>query len=166
MGQLFFPNSILFATALQLQAPIKDNWACNTDETVPRHFTDFTPYAVDIADYDWYPSDEHFIDASNGGGPMMLGPSSWSPNQYDETGGGGRGYIITGVVKDEALMPRAGVRCLLRQTIDNWLVAETVSDTNGIYGFQVQDIVTNYYVEALQNAPPISGISARTLTGA
>lgn len=116
----------------------------------------------------WWPGFEPFFDFSNPatGISLMMGPTSWSPRAYEETCGGSMPYKIMGLAKDAAGLPKAGCRAVLRRSDYDTYVAETVTDTLGIYAFGVADIVTLYYVEVFQASPALAGISVRTLTGA
>jgi hypothetical protein len=96
---------------------------------------------------------------------LMMG-KRWYPKVYEEKGGGSLPYKIMGIAKDAAGLPKAGCRALLYITVGDVKVAETVTDDLGIYAFEVPDTVTQYYVKVFQIAPPLAGISVRTLTGA
>ena len=71
-----------------------------------------------------------------------------------------------GIAKDAGGLPKAGCRALLYLSNGDVKIAETITDDLGIYAFEVSDTVTQYYVKVFQIAPPLAGISVRTLTGA
>lgn len=96
---------------------------------------------------------------------FMMG-RPWRQSIYENKGGGSLPYKIMGIAKDAAGLPKAGCRALLYQTDGDLKIAETVTDTNGIYAFELADTVTQYYVKVFQIAPPLAGISVRNLTGA
>jgi hypothetical protein len=96
---------------------------------------------------------------------LMLG-KRWYQKVYEEAGGGSLPYKIMGIARDVGGLPKAGCRAILYRSIDDIEAQETVTDSQGIYAFNVADTVTQYYVVVFQLSPPLSGISARTLTGA
>lgn len=115
----------------------------------------------------WWPGLEPFFDFSGADGiSLMMGPTSWAPRAYEETGGGSLPYKIMGIAKDAAGLPKAGCRAILRRSDYDTQVAEMVTNTDGIYAFEVSDTTTLYYVEVFQAAPALAGVSVRTLTGA
>jgi len=116
----------------------------------------------------WWPGGEPFFDFSDPatGMSLMLGPTGWSPRAYEETGGGSLPYKIMGIAKDAGGLPKAGCTAILRRSYDDVEIARTITNTNGIYGFEVADTTTQYYVEVFQTAPSLGGVSVRTLTGA
>jgi hypothetical protein len=112
-------------------------------------------------------NDSEFFDfGDTATGLSFMRGKRWYQNVYTESGGGSLPYKIMGIAKDAAGLPKAGCRALLYITVGDVKVAETVTDDLGIYAFEVPDTVTKYYVKVFQEAPPLAGISVRTLTGA
>jgi hypothetical protein len=99
-------------------------------------------------------------------GLSFMSGKRWYQRVYVEAGGGSLPYKIMGIAKDAAGLPKAGCRALLYLTNGDVKIAETVTDDQGIYAFEVDNITTQYYVKVFQVAPPLAGISVRTLTGA
>jgi hypothetical protein len=99
-------------------------------------------------------------------GLSFMSGKRWYQRVYVEAGGGSLPYKIMGIAKDATGLPKAGCRALLYLTNGDVKIAETVTDDQGIYAFEVADTVTQYYVNVFQIAPPLAGISVRTLTGA
>jgi len=75
-------------------------------------------------------------------------------------------HRITGYVLDSLGQPVSGATCRLYAAIDNSFVAETVSESDGMYSFGAPDAATQYYVNVYRAAPPIAGGSVHTLVGA
>lgn len=160
------PNGINFAIALEQNPYPRLLDAFISNLPVPYTLVDKNPYVLE--NFEFWPARSHQNDQSDGAGGSSFhsGPVSWYPNYYDECGGGSSIYKIVGVAKDAAGLPKGNCRALLRQSSDDWLAGETVTDGNGNYGFQVSDNTTKYYVEVFQESPPLAGVSIRTLTGA
>jgi hypothetical protein len=109
-------------------------------------------------------NDSMFFGDGIGFSDMMMG-KRWYQSVYIEAGGGSLPYKIMGVAKDAGGLPKAGCRALLYLTNGDVKIGETVTDDLGIYAFEVADTTTQYYVKVFQVAPPLAGISIRTLTG-
>jgi hypothetical protein len=158
------PNGINFATALDYQVR-RFLDAFISDIPVPYSMVDQNPYVLE--NFEFWPSWSHQNDQSDGAGGLSFhsGPVSWEPSFYDDCGGGSSIYKITGIAKDAAGLPKGNCRALLRRSYDDYLVMQTITDGDGIYGFQVPNNTTLYYIEVFQESPPLAGISVRTLTG-
>jgi hypothetical protein len=81
------------------------------------------------------------------------------------SGGGDRVYRISGVTRDSVGAIVAGASLDLYRTLDDVLVASTVSNSNGSFSFGVDDATTPHYIRAWKLAPAIQGTSIDTLVG-
>lgn len=161
------PNGIMSGIIIE-QNPyprLLDAFICLIE--VPYTLVDKNPYVMENFEY-WFPK-THQNDLSDGAGGTSLhqGPVCWCPATfYDNTGGGSSIYKIVGIAKDAGGLPKGNCRAILRKSIDNSCVSQCITDSQGIYGFEVPDNTTQYYIEVFQESPPLAGISIRTLTGA
>jgi len=167
MGGYNLPVFCLMGTNLWTQKENGDLPPIWGDLPSPRDIIALHPYIME--DPRWWPDFEPYFDFSNPdtGLSMMMGPTSWNRMylSYEETCGGSLPYKIMGIAKDAAGLPKAGCRALLYITDGDLKVSETITDTNGIYAFEVGNTTTQYYVVVMQSSPPLAGISVRTLTG-
>jgi hypothetical protein len=145
-------------------------WSCektNTDlvaiweDEVNTDLISLHPYVMDNP----IENDSEFFGDGITNFSLMIG-KRWYQRVYEEKGGGSLPYKIMGIAKDSEGLPKAGCRALLYLTNGDVKIAETVTNDLGIYAFEVGDTTTQYYVEVFQIAPPLAGISVRTLTGA
>lgn len=121
------------------------------------------PYVMDNPEQ----NDSEIFDFGNPAtGLSFMSGKRWYQKVYNEACGGSLPYKIMGIAKDAGALPKAGCRALLYQTNEDVKIAETITDELGIYAFEVGDTTTQYYVKVFQIAPPLAGISVRTLTGA
>lgn len=74
-------------------------------------------------------------------------------------------YIISGITRNAASAPLAGVTVDLFDTATNQLVLSTVSDAGGNYTFNVTGQHTFYAVAYLAGSPDVAGTTVNTLTG-
>lgn len=135
-------------------------------DPVPFHMIDYDPY-TSLGSFEFWPrrsGGNSFSDGSNG---STFGESLqfYGKIPHSETGGGSSLWTIQGLARDSGGLPKGNCRAILRRSVDDAYMGETYTDGSGIYGFEVQDITTNYYVEIFQAAPPLAGVSIRTLTG-
>ena len=144
------------------QKPQKDLVAIWEDE-VSVDLISLHPYVMD------YPegNDSEIFDFGDPStGLSFMTGKRWYQKIYNEASGGSLPYKIMGIAKDAGGLPKAGCRALLYKTVGDEKCCETLTDDLGIYAFEVADTVTQYYVKVFQIAPPLAGISVRTLTGA
>ena len=166
MGQTFLPSFALAATSRYMKKESYELPPILNDLAVPRDQIYLHPYIME--DPMQWPGGQCLMDFSvpETGLSLMLGPTSWNLETYEETGGGSLPYKIMGIAKDAGGLPKAGCTAVLRCSYNDVEIARTITDTNGIYGFEVKDTTTQYYVEVFQIAPSLGGVSVRTLTGA
>ena len=167
MGQTFLPSFALAATSRYMEKEGRELPPIWGDLSIPMNQIYLHPYVMQ--DPMWWPGYKQclmdFSDPATGLS-LMLGPICWNPIAYEETGGGSLPYKIMGVAKDAGGLPKAGCRALLYLSDGDVKIAETITDSNGIYGFEVANTTTQYYVKVFQSNPDMAGVSIRTLTGA
>jgi hypothetical protein len=161
MGGFFLPAFAQTATNLWSCEKANKELVAICEDDISTDLILLNPYVMD----DPIENDTQFFGDNMIGFSLMMG-KRWYQNVYEEKGGGSLPYKIMGIAKDAGGLPKAGCRALLYLTNGDIKVAETLTNDQGIYAFEVGDNTTQYYVKVFQISPPLAGISIRTLTGA
>lgn len=154
--------SMIAGNLWSCQKPNQDLVAIWDDE-VSLDLISLHPYVMDNPEQN---DSEIFDFGDPATGLSFMTGKRWYQRIYNEACGGSLPYKIMGIAKDAGGLPKAGCRALLYITVGDVKIAETITDDLGIYAFEVADTTTQYYVKVFQAAPPLAGISVRTLTGA
>lgn len=100
-------------------------------------------------------------------GPGGVSPIRGGPSIFRSSPAAYGSRNVAGVTQDSTGAPLGSCIVQLFRTVDDALIAETISDASGHYSFPVQNDDALYYVVAYKaGGPDVAGTTVNTLTGA